>query len=232
MKDIKIFSKTPSKFIWKRRPSEIRGYHRTLYINLDNGDYLRVDYNLQDKKVRIYVEDSGEGGNAYFSIIKNGVITLEKSVASGRAAGFSDKFISRSEVFSTIPNAEVIKVIGGNYKIGDLSEVKKSSDIEVIKKKYFRHEIDQKSNKEPSFSGISGNIKFIDFVDVVIGVFGSLLIFIFLNFNFMVTGVITAFYGLILGFIDIFFRERNPLILKILFFIFGGIFIYIYGYLN
>ena len=72
---------------WKKRPSEIRGYQRTYYMNSPDGDYLRVDYNLKEKKVRLYVEVEGEGGNAYYAVITNGKITAERSVSSGRNYG-------------------------------------------------------------------------------------------------------------------------------------------------
>ena len=51
------------QFTWKRRPSEIRGYERTMYTTLDNGDYIRVDYNTGEKIVRLYVEVLKEKGH-------------------------------------------------------------------------------------------------------------------------------------------------------------------------
>ena len=35
--------------VWKRRPSDIRGYERAMYTTLENGDYIRVDYNTGEK---------------------------------------------------------------------------------------------------------------------------------------------------------------------------------------
>ena len=51
---------------WKKRPSEIRGYQRTYYITTEDGDYLRLDYSLKEKRVRLYMEIDSEGGNAYY----------------------------------------------------------------------------------------------------------------------------------------------------------------------
>ena len=45
---------------WKRRPSEIKGYQKAYYINDSDGSYLRVDYHLKEKKLRLYLEDASE----------------------------------------------------------------------------------------------------------------------------------------------------------------------------
>ena len=102
---------------WKKRPSEIRGYQRTFYINSENGDYLRVDYNLKEKRVRLYMELEEEGGNAYYSVITDGKITAERSVSTGRNFGFTEKFRERSAIYSTIPNNQVLKLVNRNYGI-------------------------------------------------------------------------------------------------------------------
>ncbi|MCX7678592.1 MAG: hypothetical protein N2316_05185, partial [Spirochaetes bacterium] len=103
---------------WKRRPSEIRGYNRTFYMTDDNGDYLRVDYNLKEKRVRLYLEDASEGGIPYYAVISNGRITAEKNAQTGRPVNLSEKFRSRAELFSSIGNNEVLKLINENYGIG------------------------------------------------------------------------------------------------------------------
>jgi hypothetical protein len=110
---------------WKKRPSEIRGYQRTFYITSDEGDYLRVDYNLKEKRVRLYIEIDAEGGNAYYSVITNGKVTAERSISTGRSYGFSDKFRERADVFSTLPNNPVLKLINRNYGIQRAKAIEK-----------------------------------------------------------------------------------------------------------
>ena len=81
----KVVEETKSRNdYWKRRPSEIRGYQKAFYINGTDGSYVRVDYNLKDKKIRLYVEDASEGGIAYYSVISKGNIEVEKNLATGR----------------------------------------------------------------------------------------------------------------------------------------------------
>jgi hypothetical protein len=68
------------EFSWKRRPSEIRGYERAMYTTLNNGDYIRIDYNVAEKRVRLYVEVSDENNASYYSIINSGKIVNERIV--------------------------------------------------------------------------------------------------------------------------------------------------------
>ncbi len=220
---------------WKRRPSEIRGYHRTLYLTSDNNDYLRVDYNLKEKLVRLYIEVADEGGNSYYSVIRNGKITAEKSVVSGRSFGFADKFRERAEIFSTIPNREVVKLINSNYNITGPGKKKtppseKKKMLEDTRKKYFRPS-DKTGKKSTGNIGLSLNeLKFIDLIDVLIGMVISAGIFILLKYDYIALGVVASFYGISIGLIDMAFRGRPPIILKMVLFLFAGVFIYIYGY--
>ncbi len=220
---------------WKRRPSEIRGYHRTLYLTTDDNDYLRVDYNLKEKLVRLYIEIAEEGGNSYYSVIRNGKITAEKSVVSGRSFGFADKFRERADIFSTIPNTEVIKLINSNYTIASpvkrkVASTEKKKMLEETRKKYFQP-VDKTRRKSNENIGLSLNeLRFIDFIDVLFGIVISYGIFALLQYDYIALGVVAAFYGISIGLIDMAFRGRPPIIIKMVLFIFAGVSIYIYGY--
>ncbi|HOO71862.1 MAG TPA: hypothetical protein PK926_08865 [Spirochaetota bacterium] len=231
---------TTAKYTWKRRPSEIRGYHRTLYYNADNGDYLRVDYNLKEKRVRLYVEVSDEGGNPYYSVISNGKITAERSVSSGRSYGFADKFQSRADIFSTIPNRDVIKLINRNYKIYAEYSADKARDEEKARelnkireetrKRYFKPETNPYKDSARKARSISFSFSLIDIVDILIGVMLSGSAFLYFQYSFIAMGIIAAFFGIINGFVDMFIRKRSPLIVKVLLFVLSGTVIYVYGY--
>jgi hypothetical protein len=88
---------------WKKRPSELRGYARTFYVNADNGDYVRIDYNLREKRVRIFLEDHEEGGIGYFSVIEKGTVVNEKNIATGRNTQLNARFSKRADILATLP---------------------------------------------------------------------------------------------------------------------------------
>lgn len=222
---------------WKSRLSELKGYQEAFYLTDKKNDYIRVDYNLKEKRVRLYIEVFQEGGNAYFSVISQGRITTEKNVSTGRSYGFSDIFADKADIFSTIPNNEVIKLFDGNYGIREsaskLSERQKN--FEATRKRYFvelrRQDGDQ--NYNGSYK-TTGSLSFRDiisgFFDILAGIFLSIGLFYILGYNFIAMGIFAVFYGISIGAIDFFVRERDPSLIKILFFIVAGIASYIYGY--
>jgi hypothetical protein len=223
---------------WKKRPSEIRGYQRTYYMNSEDGDYLRVDYNLKDKRVRLYIEIDAEGGNAYYSVITNGKITAERSVSSGRNFAFSDRFRERSDLFSTLPNREVLKLVNRNYGIqrGRIVEKERGKSdkeklIKETKQRYFKPEYyPEEGEGARRGTAFFTNINFFDVLDVLIGVLLSGIAFLYFRYSYIALGVTSAFFGIIIGFVDMFFRERQPIFAKVILFVLAGAVSYIYGY--
>ena len=134
------------QFAWKRRPSEIKGFDRAMYTTLDNGDYIRVDYNIVDNIARVYVEVEHDRNSPYYAIINNGRVTLERN-NSGRASKVAEMISSRAEQFSSIPNKEILKIVNRNYGIVDRSSTPQQPENrqgqisrEQIKKRYFKEE--------------------------------------------------------------------------------------------
>ncbi len=224
---------------WKKRPSEIRGYQRTFYITSEEGDYIRIDYNLKDKRVRLYIEVDAEGGNAYYSVITDGKITAERSVSSGRSMGFSEKFRERAPIFSTLPNNQILKLINRNYGIqrGRVVEKEKPADeakeklIKETKQRYFKPESFPGGEEGASGSGVLfNNLGLVDLIDFMIGLLLAGSVFLFFRYNYMAMGVTAAFFGIIIGFVDMFLRGRSPVFLKVVFFLISGAALYVYGY--
>lgn len=217
---------------WKKRPSEIRGYQRAYYLNAENGDYVRVDYSIPERKVRLYIEIESEGGNAYYSVIQNGEVTSEKSVASGRYRGFSEKFSIRADIFSTLPNRDVLKLIGKNYGIGKNSfrNNERKKRLEETRERYFKPEEMYGGGQEGARAGIDLRRLLVNVVDIMVGGGLSAGIFFYFQYSFIAMGIFAAFYGIIISFVDMLFRDRGPSFFKMLLFIVSGIGAYVYGY--
>jgi hypothetical protein len=226
------------QFSWKRRPSEIRGFERAMYTTLDNGDYIRVDYNLVDNMARVYVEVNGDRASSFYAIINNGRVTLERNNA-GRSTKVAEVLTERASHFSTIPNRDILKIINRNYGIIDPDskpEPEKKSGLmtrEQVRQKYFKKDDNPYTNssaRQPAAAAVSARISLIDLVDFVLGLLLSTGAFIIFKNSLLAAGTVAVFWGLILGFLDIMVREKEPFFLKIVIFLFGGAFIYIYGY--
>jgi len=71
---------------------------------------------------------------------------------------------------------------------------------------------------------------FIDVIDIIGFAAAGLWLFRYFQYSFIALGIVTAFFGISIGFVDMFFRGRNPVFIKIAFFLTFGIAFYVYGY--
>lgn len=227
------------EFSWKRRPSEIRGYERAMYTTLNNGDYIRVDYNVAEKRVRLYVEVSEEKNAPYYSIINNGKVVSERNNA-GKTARVGNTISERSEEFSTLPNSEVLKLINRNYGIEAFDEAEsrkkeeqKKEQLSFVRKRYFRNEETSENiyADTPEQAGrVTGRVGLIDLIDVLTGITVAGIFYVLNQYSYLALGVTAVIWGILLGLFDIVLREREPVFSKILFFLLTGSAFYIYEY--
>jgi len=229
-------TKENMQFTWKRRPSEIRGYERAMYTTLDNGDYIRVDYNTGEKIVRLYTEVLEEKGSAYYSVISNGRVSVEKN-SNGRSARVSERISERSNEFSTLPNKDVLKLINNNYNISNSESIAKNEknerlkvEREEIKRKYFKPEDNLYIENEYISQKRIRKIGIIDLLDTLTGIVISVLFFFLGQYDLIAAGAAAVIWGMLLGVFDILLREREPVFTKIFFFLISGVGIYFYSY--
>jgi hypothetical protein len=225
---------------WRRRPSEIKGYNRTIYTTTETNEYLRVDFNLQEKRVRLYLEDNEEGGNPYYSVITNGKVTVERNATTGRISDLYDKFSKRADVFSTIPNKDVVRLINNNYNIGIVVKKRNNSKEEIntgkavpktqlIKEYIPTYARDADNNKVTGTRKKKNRIGFIDIIDSIVGITLCAGLFLY-NRSFVTLGVLSAFIGIFMGLLDVYYRERYPVFIKMILFLLAGVISYVYGY--
>ncbi len=226
-----------TEFTWKRRPSEIRGYERAMYTTTDNGDYIRVDYNLDEKIVRIYAEVNKDKGASYYAVINKGRVTIEKN-SNGRSTRVSERLSERAKEFSTLPNKDVLKLISGNYGIsnsvpsrGNAKKERLKVERQEVKRKYFKSDENPYIEADYSTRQAAGKAGIIDLFDTLTGFVVVGLFFFIGNYDLMAAGAASVIWGMLLGVFDILFREREPVFIKIFFFLIAGSGIYFYGYL-
>jgi len=228
------------QFGWKRRPSEIRGYERAVYTTMENGDYLRVDYNKGDERARIYVEVQGEEGASYYSVISQGMVTVERN-SSGRSSRVAEHIRKRAEEFSSIPNNDVLSLLNGSYGIAldqkaqKEKQAKRKAELDETRRKYFKQGDAGKRNPYSS-ENVSDSMRyqksvgFVDLLDIFAGA-GLAVIFFWINqYSFLAMGATCAIWGLLIGLFDMIIRDREPVFFKIFMFLISGAALYFYGY--
>ncbi len=225
------------EFTWKRRPSEIRGYERAMYTTTDDGDYIRVDYNIDEKIVRIYAEVSEDKGASYYAVINKGRVTIEKN-SNGRSTRVSERLAERAKEFSTLPNKDVLKLISGNYGISTSlpsGRNRKKDRLQVerqeVKRKYFKTDDNPYAETDYSSGKAASKIGIVDLFDTLTGVLVTGLFFFIGQYDLTAAGAAAVIWGMLLGVFDILLREREPVFIKILFFLITGTGLYFYSYL-
>jgi len=225
------------EFTWKRRPSEIRGYERAMYTTTDDGDYIRVDYNIDEKIVRIYAEVSEDKGASYYAVINKGRVTIEKN-SNGRSTRVSERLTERSKQFSSLPNKDVLKLISGNYGIATSlpsgRNVKKDRlqvERQEVKRKYFKPDDNPYAETGYSSGKAASKIGIVDLFDTLTGVLVTGLFFFLGQYDLTAAGAAAVIWGMLLGVFDILLREREPVFIKIFFFLISGTGLYFYSYL-
>ncbi len=220
---------------WKKRSSELSGYRATYYkTNLYN-DYIRVDYNLKEKKIRLYVEASSEGGTPYASIIVNGKITSEKNVVSGRSHGFENIFSSRASEFSSVPDPDVVALMAGNYgiRVSASSVRQKKAErrerLEETRKKYFNQLPEDKKRVLGSGTPLFRKMNIPDAVEFILGIACVFLAFYLSGYSYRTAGAVSAVFAMAAGLFDMVIMGRDVNVLCTVFFALAGIAGYVYG---
>jgi hypothetical protein len=223
------------KASWKRRPSEIRGYQAALYTTTDGGDYLRVDYNLKDRKIRIYIEDAEEGGNPYYAVFTGGRISAQRNVTTGRAHQVVEKLKLRGDSLRTITNKEVRKIVTVALKLEDVPAAENAEQAESRKavlartrKRYFRTD-EVLPGASSAGRTMTAGAFFRGLLDYVVGILLAVAVFLYFH-SFIAAGVAAAFFGVFVGIVEMFLRGRDPSVIKMLFFVGAGAALYVYGY--
>jgi hypothetical protein len=103
-----------NKHNWTERRSEISGFSTAHYRSGNKGDYVRIDVNIQERKVRLLVEDRSE--SRYVAVIHNRVVVEESNTTTD---SFQTAKILRKNApfFSRIADPKIFSLINGFYGI-------------------------------------------------------------------------------------------------------------------
>ncbi len=218
---------------WKRSKSPARGYFKSYRAVSPVGDVFVVDYNFHESLVRLSLEPASEKGRTYTTTIKKGTIIRERDVFNATNASLKRKFIPFRDVFSCIPDDDVLTSIGGVYDISRVSLGKRIQDASSLVavdsekttlpgKSYFNRLADRARSTYVEFK-----LRFLDdLYDSILGV--SVCVAIYLHFfDYVVLGFSLACMGILFGGLDWILRNRTPFYLKVMSFLsFGGYYFY------
>ena len=221
---------------WKRSKNPARGFFKSYRAVSLVGDVFLVDYNFHENLVRLSLEPASEKGKTYTTTIKKGTIIRERDVFNAVNTSLRKKFYPFRDIFSCIPDDDVLNSIGGVYDISRVSLGKRIQDstgtvdagqeqgigTDSARKTYLSRFADRLRESYTDFK-----IRFLDdLYDSVLGV--SVCVAIYLHFfDYVVLGFSLAFMGILFGGLDWILRNRTPFYLKVMSFLsFGGYYFY------
>ncbi len=100
---------------WEAGSSKIEGYHRFYELETDQGDQIRVDFNMRRSMVRLAVTVAREKHRQYISVIKSGTILQEKDFLSRRSLDLHSKISPLRRYFDFLPDGNILRAMGGAY---------------------------------------------------------------------------------------------------------------------
>ncbi|AXX16302.1 MULTISPECIES: hypothetical protein [Leptospira] len=229
---------------WKKETPAARGYTKSYSATTPSGDILEADFNFHEKKIRLTLEIAGENGKIYVVTVKNGEVIQEKDLSSGRMVPIYAKLAPFQEIFSCLPDPDLLKTLGGLYGIskqplGNIEErverpwetsTRYDHIFGINREKSFWQRIFSRDReyKEPWSVRVKKRF-WSEFRDLVLGTFSGLGIY-YAYTDFYVLGFALAVFGLLFGGLDWMLRKRNPLLVKVLLFMSLGSYFYYVGY--
>lgn len=229
---------------WKKETPPARGYTKSYSATTPSGDILQADLNFHEKKVRLTLEIAGENGKIYIATVKDGEVIQEKDLSSGRMVPIYAKLAPYQEVFSCLPDADLLNTLGGLYGISKqpLGHVEEraprpwetSSRYDHIfginREKTFWQRLFSRNReyKEPWIVRVKQRF-WSEFQDLCLGACSAIGIY-YAYVDFYLLGFSLAVFGLLFGGLDWMLRKRNPLFVKVLLFMSLGSYFYYVGY--
>lgn len=217
---------------WKRNKTLPKGFSKSFRSTTNSGDELQVDYNFHENLVRLGLTVSFEKGKNYTTTIKNGTIIRERDVANGINTSLKKKFIPFKEIFSAIPDDDILETIGGVYDIRKAPLQKYENEDREFSETKSIETVEIKPSLKTKFQKFYKSLKLRildDVYDTLLGI--SLCVAIYLHFfDMIILGFALGFMGIFFGALDWLFRNRNPMFLKVISFLFSGGYYFYLGY--
>lgn len=223
---------------WKKKRSNLSGFQKCYIAETPNGEKLRADYNSKESLVKLSLELPKKRGS-YSATIKKGVVIREKDDSGRTNVSVRQKFIPYKDIFSSLPNDDLLRTIGGVFDISTVSLGKREVDKANAEEKesiQFESFLDRLLRKRQERIAKYGTVRqrikrrfWGDFHDAVIGTsLGTCIYYHF--FDYFILGLSLISLGVAFGGLDWFLRDRDPLITKTIIFLLIGSYFFYTGY--
>ncbi|MDH5716478.1 MAG: hypothetical protein OEZ22_02445 [Spirochaetia bacterium] len=213
------------KYSWKYLRSREGDFPELFFLDTLKKEQIRVEVNRLKGIVKIIIDTLKN--DSFYAVISNGVIIRERDLNNGKNRNLENEIHQRHIEISSLPDTEVLRLIGGNY--GILTEFLGKADRKISKdvkelQGFFQKIINSYKNK---FLNLYSKLKSIflviiekptkyDFLDAALSLGLGFGIYQ-LNFNLLHAGIMTLASSLAAGYADLLIRKKDPYLAKIIF---------------
>lgn len=245
---------------WKKQPATIQGFTQSYRAETPSGDILEVDFNFHDRLVRLSLQISEENGKIYAATVQKGSILKEKDITFGRNYPIHRKIAPFRDIFSCLPNPDILESIGGAYEISpiplgnperrigrgiyeNLKSTRISDEYEyyvgkydhifgIIREPWHKRWFRKYINLSKKREPLWVRFKRRFWAETLDIIMGIGFGWFIYNsyYNFIILGLCLGAFGLVAGGMDWILRKRDPLIVKVLSFLALGSFFFYNGY--
>lgn len=231
-------------FLWRRKKPSA-GYHRAYSGIMPDGTRIELEYNFIREIVKIEFFPVNEE-NHYLLVIQRGHILQQTDSFHQKDYTLPRKIAKYKHYFSYLVDEQILKSISGCCQIPEKSQhPQATSDFRILQYvltrknekfpqrflSYIRSRIRKNEERQKQLKGIQKLLYRLpaDFFDMFV-VFLMLHYFMLGKLYSFYFSFLSIFYGIASGFLDIYWRRRNPYFPKTLLLIFPGILVFWFQY--
>jgi hypothetical protein len=229
---------------WKISRKRTHGYDKSYIAKTPEGDTLRVEFNHKEDIVKLSIQEASDKKKEYISIVKKGTSIREKEVSSNANSSFKRKLYRFKDVFSSLPDDDILESLAGIYNLSLVSRGVEETDLtsdssgEFSTKQSIPGETFFQRLKRYAFPPSSKNKSFLktlkerawcETADLILGASASFFVYYY-YYDYVILGLALAALGFFFGALDWIIRNRDPLLLKVLLFSCVGSYYFYTGY--
>ncbi|MDH5720044.1 MAG: hypothetical protein OEZ13_05400 [Spirochaetia bacterium] len=213
------------RYSWKYIKGRGGDYPELYFLDSQKKEQIQIEVNRIKGLVKIFI-DTLEGEDSFYCVISNGVIIRERDFKTGKNRNLEKEFAQRHIEISSLPDNEVLRVIGGNYGILTQflgkAERKIQPDLDELNN-FFQKILSHPKKLLTTILNIFNFLyksclerpKLSDVLDAALAVSLGFAIYN-INFNFLHTSLAAFSCSLFSGYADWLFRKKEPYLLKII----------------
>lgn len=220
--------------IWRARPSRREGFNKTYSGQFPDGSAIEIDYNFAREMVRIEYSPIDEAERVYIAVIKHGVVLRERDFATNRSVDMQRRIRPLARYFQYFPDNHVLRSLGGVYGLPTQSLLPVASSARDLFRRpfrpggeqqafrtsvhgYFRRKRAAERKRRPWLKRLRRRLP-ADLFDVGLS---AVPLWMFVERGTTPEGfaLMLGTLGFATGAIDALWRQRNPLVSKLLFYL-------------